>query len=64
LPDRSYERGIFKTGFWVADLDGLASELERKQVRFSHGIVVPPGADYRSFAVLDPDANVVQFFGH
>lgn len=63
MPDRSFEQGIFKAGFWITDLDGLASELERTRTRFSHGIVVPPGADYRTFAVLDPDANVVQFFG-
>jgi len=63
MPDRSYERGIFKAGFWVTDLDALASELVRKQAHFNHGIVTPPGAGYRTFVVLDPDANVVQFFG-
>lgn len=63
MPDRSFERGICKSGFWVKDLDALAAELERKRASFRHGIVVPPGADYRTFAVEDPDANIVQFFG-
>ena len=63
MPDRSYQHGIFKVGFWVADVDSLARELKQKKVAFVHGVVRPPGAGYRTFAVTDPEANVVQFFG-
>ena len=63
MPDRSYEQGIFKIGFWIADLDAFAAELKHKRARLSHDIVVPPGASYRIFAVLDPESNVVQCFG-
>ena len=64
MPDRSYERGIFKVGFWVMDLDALAAELRRKRVNFVHGIVRPPEAAHWTFAVQDPESNVAQFFGH
>ena len=61
--DRSSELGLFKVGFWVEDLAGLAAALEARATTFSHGIVTPPGATYQTFAVTDPDGNVVQFFG-
>ncbi len=63
MPDRSYERGIFKVGFRIEDLEGLAQELKRKDTIFLHGIVVPAGAHYRTFAIKDPEGNIVQFFG-
>jgi len=63
VPDRSYELGFFKTGFWVDDLAALETRLKVSGTAFSHGIVTPPGASYQTFAVTDPDGNVVQFFG-
>jgi catechol 2,3-dioxygenase-like lactoylglutathione lyase family enzyme/ketosteroid isomerase-like protein len=61
--DRSHELGTFKVGFWVDDLAGLEAKLRGQANSFRHGIVTPEGADYRTFAVNDPDGNVVQFFG-
>src|SRR5689334_16447601 len=64
MPDRSHEWGIFKTGFWVEDLRAMESTLREKGAVFSHGIVTPRGANYQTFAVKDPDGNIVQFFGN
>jgi catechol 2,3-dioxygenase-like lactoylglutathione lyase family enzyme/ketosteroid isomerase-like protein len=62
--DRSYERGLFKVGFWVGDgLAALEADLRAKGTAFEFGITTPPRADYQTFAVTDPDGNVVQFFG-
>jgi catechol 2,3-dioxygenase-like lactoylglutathione lyase family enzyme len=61
--DRSYELGTFKVGFWVDDLAGLNAKLKAQATAFKHGIVTPSGANYQTFAVTDPDGNVVQFFG-
>jgi catechol 2,3-dioxygenase-like lactoylglutathione lyase family enzyme/ketosteroid isomerase-like protein len=60
--DRSYEHGLLKVGFWVEDLAGLAAALKAKGTAFAFDITTPPRADYETFAVTDPDGNVVQFF--
>lgn len=57
------QQGFFKAGFVVPDLDGLETKLRGKRTAFSHGIVQPPGNPYRTFAVRDPEGNVIQFFG-
>lgn len=56
-------RGYFKSGFWVDDLDGLEARLRTKNATFMHGIVRPQGQPWRTFAVRDPEGNIVQFFG-
>jgi hypothetical protein len=63
MADRSYQIGLFKLGFWVDRLEHLEAQLRQQGVRFSHGIVTPPGSDYRTFAVHDPEGNIVQFLG-
>jgi catechol 2,3-dioxygenase-like lactoylglutathione lyase family enzyme len=62
--DRSYEFGLFKVGFWVGDdLTALQATLKGTGAAFEFEITTPPRADYQTFAVTDPDGNVVQFFG-
>jgi catechol 2,3-dioxygenase-like lactoylglutathione lyase family enzyme len=63
LEDRSFAFGLFKVGFWVDDLAGLEAQLRGQGAAFAFGITTPPRADYQTFAVTDPDGNVVQFFG-
>jgi catechol 2,3-dioxygenase-like lactoylglutathione lyase family enzyme len=64
VEDRSYEFGLFKVGFWVGDdLTALQATLKGKGAAFAFAITTPPRADYQTFAVTDPDGNVVQFFG-
>jgi catechol 2,3-dioxygenase-like lactoylglutathione lyase family enzyme len=63
LPDASYRLGIFKLGFVTCDIEALEAEMRRKGADFSHGLVQPPGNPWRTFAVRDPDGNLVQLFG-
>ena len=55
--------GIAKVGFIVGDLEALHARLEAADVRFNHHIVRPEGNPLRTFAVRDPEGNIVQFFG-
>jgi len=55
--------GIAKIGFMTSDLDALHGHLEAAGVRFNHHIVRPEGNPWRTFAVRDPEGNIVQFFG-
>lgn len=55
--------GIAKIGFMTSDLDALHAHLEAAGVRFNHHIVRPEGNPWRTFAVRDPEGNIVQFFG-
>jgi catechol 2,3-dioxygenase-like lactoylglutathione lyase family enzyme len=55
--------GIAKIGFGTADLDALHAHLEAAGVRFNHHIVRPEESALRTFAVRDPEGNIVQFFG-
>lgn len=55
--------GIAKIGFVTSDLDALHDHLQAAGVRFNHHIVRPEGNPMRTFAVRDPEGNIVQFFG-
>ncbi|UDF04979.1 VOC family protein [Asticcacaulis sp. AND118] len=55
--------GIFKAGFWTDDIEALETHLTAKGALFSHRIVRPDGAPYRTLAVRDPEGNIVQIFG-
>lgn len=57
-------QGYFKVGFFTDNLDALELELRKHDVIFDHGIVRPDGNPYRTFAVRDPDGNIIQFFGN
>lgn len=63
LPDRSHRHGLFKIGLVVADLEAWATRLGERGAAFQHGIVRPPNGPLRTFAISDPDGNVVQLFG-
>jgi len=56
--------GYFKAGFFVDDLDALEADLRARGGAFEHGVVRPQGNPLRTFAVRDPEGNLVQFFGH
>lgn len=55
-------QGIFKVGLAVTDLQGLHDQLEAAGVAFDYHIVQPDGLGRRTFAVRDPEGNIVQFF--
>ena len=56
--------GVFKVGLRVEDIDRTLAKLESQNVPLLHGIVqLPDSVGYRTFAVHDPEGNVVQFFG-
>lgn len=56
-------QGYFKAGFIVNDIDALEARLKTKGAEFSRGVVQPSGNPYRTFAVYDPEGNVLQVFG-
>jgi catechol 2,3-dioxygenase-like lactoylglutathione lyase family enzyme len=60
----SYDvRGIFKAGIIVERLDGLLQTLREKKVEIRHGPFDIPEMKVRSFIAVDPDGNLLQFFG-
>lgn len=54
--------GIFKIGFIVADLDASFANAESAAMDIFFP-VVKADDDWRSFAIRDPEGNIVQFFG-
>jgi catechol 2,3-dioxygenase-like lactoylglutathione lyase family enzyme len=56
-------RGIFKAGLIVERLDGLLQTLRERQVEIRHGPFDIPELKVRSFIAVDPDGNLLQFFG-
>jgi catechol-2,3-dioxygenase len=56
-------QGVFKIGLTVADLQGLHDKLRAGGVQFDYHIVQPDGNPWKTFAVRDPEGNIVQFFG-
>jgi catechol 2,3-dioxygenase-like lactoylglutathione lyase family enzyme len=60
----SYDvRGIFKAGLVVEHLDRLLQTLREKKVEIRHGPFDIPEMKVRSFIAVDPDGNLLQFFG-
>ena len=55
--------GILKIGFEVADLDGLYSRARERHLDVFFEPTQPAGNPLRTFALKDPDGNIVQFFG-
>ena len=56
-------RGYFKAGFRVAQLDRLLQALRARKVEIRHGPFDVPDFTLRSFIAVDPDGNLLQFFG-
>jgi catechol-2,3-dioxygenase len=56
-------QGVFKVGLTVEKLQQLHDVLAAAGVEFDYHIVQPDGNRWRTFAVRDPEGNIVQFFG-
>jgi catechol 2,3-dioxygenase-like lactoylglutathione lyase family enzyme len=56
-------RGVFKAGFRVADLDRVLQGLRDRKVEIRNGPFDIPELQLRSFIAVDPDGNLLQFFG-
>lgn len=54
--------GYFKVGFSVKDLDALFKAMESREVTHFFGIVNASDGT-RTFAIKDPEGNIIQFFG-
>jgi catechol 2,3-dioxygenase-like lactoylglutathione lyase family enzyme len=55
--------GIFKAGFRVSDLDRVLHGLRGRKVEIRNGPFDIPELQLRSFIAVDPDGNLLQFFG-
>jgi catechol 2,3-dioxygenase-like lactoylglutathione lyase family enzyme len=60
--DRYLERGIFKAGFFVADLDEFLRVLEAQKVTLDTGIVKSQDLGIRFIVFKDNDGNLLQAF--
>lgn len=56
-------RGYFKAGFRVSHLDRMLQALRDRKVEIRHGPFDVPDFKLRSFIAVDPDGNLLQFFG-
>lgn len=56
-------QGVFKVALTVANLQQLHDRIAAAGVAFDYHIVQPEGNPWRTFAVRDPEGNIVQFFG-
>ena len=64
IPDKPESiHGILKIGFEVADLDKLFSTVKDRHLNVFFEPTKPENNPLRTFAVKDPDGNIVQFFG-
>ena len=54
--------GIYKYGFAVNDLDSIFEYVNSKELITHGGIINDPQAGMRSFILVDPDDNYIQFF--
>lgn len=60
----SYQiHGIFKTGVIVADIDTTYRAIKGKGVAIAYDLMPAKDVPMRSFAVRDPEGNLLQFFG-
>ncbi len=62
IEKRHHLRGVFKTGFVVADLQAVVQRLESLEVKLRGTIVVERDRTMRSLQIEDPDGNVIQLF--
>lgn len=64
MPAEAHQaHGIFKIGLEVADLDALFAKAQADGLTIFFPPVTPEGSHLRTFGLLDPDRNIVQFFG-
>jgi catechol 2,3-dioxygenase-like lactoylglutathione lyase family enzyme len=55
--------GFFKAGMVVDHLDAIYAALKRQGVPIAHDLMPAKDVPMRSFAVRDPEGNLLQFFG-
>ncbi|MEZ5894588.1 MAG: VOC family protein [Parvularculaceae bacterium] len=56
--------GAFKVGVFVTDIEAAESAMKERGVGFVHGIVTTSQPlSLRTFSIVDPEGNMVQFFG-
>jgi catechol-2,3-dioxygenase len=64
LPAEAHQvHGILKLGFEVSDIDALFANAQAKRLEVFFPLVTPPNSPLRTFGLLDPEGNIVQFFG-
>lgn len=64
LPAEPHQvHGILKLGFEVSDIDALFASVQTQRLEIFFPLVTPPNSPLRTFGVLDPEGNIVQFFG-
>jgi hypothetical protein len=64
IPDQPESvHDILKIGFEVADLDRLYANAVKRRLDVFFEPTKPKDNPLRTFAVKDPDGNIVQFFG-
>jgi hypothetical protein len=55
--------GIFKIGLLVPNLNDVYSSLKKRNITITYELMRAKDVPLRSFAVRDPEGNLVQFFG-
>jgi hypothetical protein len=55
--------GIFKLGMLVRDIDAVYAGLKKREIVIAYDLMRAKDVPMRSFAVRDPEGNLVQFFG-
>lgn len=56
-------QGYFKAGVFVDDLDAVEAMLKARNAKFAFGPMKAKDDPFRSFAIVDPEGNLLQFFG-
>lgn len=54
--------GLFKVGFFVADLDGIVTRLKARGAVFKGRVFTDPVLGARSILLLDNSGNMIQLF--
>jgi hypothetical protein len=62
FPQGTQLHGLNKFGFTVPDIDALQKELTQKNVTFLGRMVTDQVSNKRTFLIVDPDKNMLQFF--
>jgi hypothetical protein len=56
-------QGYFKAGIFVDNLDAVEVMLKTRNAKFAFGPMKAKDDPFRSFAIVDPEGNLLQFFG-
>lgn len=62
-PQQGFNQGLFKVGLTVDNLDAWHQHLKTQKAQFRGELFSDEKTGLRSFIVLDPDGNRIQFFG-